>query len=155
MTDMATREQHDERKRFTETQLFKYSCVGLVFGLVLGVLLTWMVQIRGLPTNLTDAMIRDLHHGSFHAHGAEFLHVYKDSSGKAATTPHRHCFTHDVNGDGDTNDLQDNDGTCPDPNTNIPDLPWHPPLPKKTNKFWKTLEDNVIILQDRVIIEAR
>ncbi len=94
---------------------------------------------------LTDSMIGDLHHGSNLPHGSEFWHVHKNSSGKAATTPHRHCATHDVNGDGDTNDLQDNDGTCPGPNTNIPDLPWHPTLPNKTDKFWKTLEDTVIV----------
>ena len=152
---MATHDQHDERKRFSATQLEILFCFGAVSGFALGVLLTWVVHIRGTETNLTDAMIRDLDHGSLYAHGAEFWHVYKGSSGKAATTPHRHCFTHDVNGDGDTNDLQDNDGTCPDPDTNVPDLPWHPPLPNKTNKFWKTLEDNVIILEDKVIIEAR
>ncbi len=93
---------------------------------------------------LTDAMIGDLSHASNNAHGADFWHVHKNSSGKATTNPHRHCATHDVNGDGDTNDPQGNDGACPGPNTNIPDLPWHPPLPNKTDKFWQTLENTVI-----------
>ena len=65
-------------------------------------------------------------------------HIYKNDQGHAETTRHRHCATHDVNGDGDTDDPVDNDGTCPGPDTSLPDLPWHPKLPNASDPFWKS-----------------
>ena len=90
--------------------------------------------------DLTDELVLDFSHGLI-AHGPpsnpQFWHVYKNSDGHADTAEHRHCPTHDVNGDGDTNDAEDNDGTCPGPDTDLPDLPWHPALPDKGDPFWE------------------
>ena len=86
---------------------------------------------------LSDELISDLGHGRTVPHGAESWHVYKTSAGHADNALHRHCATHDVNGDGDTEDTQDNDGTCPGADTDIPDLAWHPTLPNKDDPFWR------------------
>ncbi|MXZ78740.1 MAG: hypothetical protein F4Z06_10765 [Acidimicrobiia bacterium] len=67
-----------------------------------------------------------LHHGYFVDHDDGFWHFYLDSDGRVDAELHRHCLIHDVNGDGDTEDPEDNDGTCPGLDTGVPDLAWHP-----------------------------
>lgn len=66
------------------------------------------------------------------AHGEDdpFRHIYIRGDGRFDAEWHRHCLVHDVNGDGDTEDAVDNDGTCPGPDAGLPDLVWHLPLPE-------------------------
>ena len=123
--------------------------------IVLAVVFVGVVMIAGVafymtvgrsdgPEVLSDEIIRDLDHNTRYAHGAEFWHVYKTSSGHGDSALHRHCLTHDVNGDGDTEDSEDNDGTCPGPDTDLPDLAWHPLLPNKDDSFWERIEGDVM-----------
>ena len=69
-------------------------------------------------------------HDSHHAHDEQdpFPHTYILAD-FFFNGLHRHCLTHDVNGDGDTDDPEDNDGTCPGSDTGLLDSTWHPPLP--------------------------
>ena len=99
--------------------------------------------------DLTDELVLDFSHGPTLPHATppkdQFWHIYKNSDGHADTAEHRHCPTHDVNGDGDTDDAEDNDGTCPGPDTDLPDLPWHPALPDKDDPFWQDgLEEDIV-----------
>ena len=97
--------------------------------------------------DLTDELVRAFDHSETFVHDEDdqVWHIYKNSDGHAATALHRHCPFRDVNGDGDTEDPEDNDGTCPGPDTTLPDLPWHPRLPNAGDPFWKTaLQDGLI-----------
>ena len=96
---------------------------------------------------LTDDFIRNVDHGSDDDHGSERLHIYRDPDDEsiAATAKHRHCLKHDVNGDGDTDDPGDNDGTCPGPDTDVPDLAWHPTLPNAADPWWKTSAESNLL----------
>ena len=87
---------------------------------------------------LASEFIRSFDHSSNFPHGEEdqFWHIYMGDDGRVDAEWHRHCPTHDVNGDGDTADHEDNDGTCPGPDTALPDLPWHPPLPNSRFPAW-------------------
>ncbi|WP_419926732.1 hypothetical protein [Candidatus Poriferisocius sp.] len=97
------------------------------------------VWTEPLNVGLTDELVRSFDHGNRHAHDGQgqFWHTYKNDEGHAANALHRHCLVHDANGDGDTTDPEDNDGTCPHTDTDLPDLPWHPALPNKNDPFWK------------------
>ena len=89
-------------------------------------------------TELASEFIRDFNHSFifFHDEEDQFWHIYLDDDGHVGAEWHRHCPIHDVNGDGDTADPEDNDGTCPGPDTGLPDLPWHPRLPNLRYLAW-------------------
>ncbi|MDE0235943.1 MAG: hypothetical protein OXN95_01810 [bacterium] len=107
------------------------------------------VWTEPLNIDLTDELVREFDHGTTRPHAThphpQFWHIYKNAEGHAETALHRHCPTRDVNGDGDTEDPGDNDGTCPGPDTDLPDLPWHPTLPNKEDPFWKDAVRNGVL----------
>ena len=89
-------------------------------------------------SGLASEFIWTFHHSSSFSHDEEdhLWHIYMDDDGRVSADSHRHCRFQDVNGDGDTEDPEDNDGTCPDPDTGLPDLAWHPLLPNPSNPAW-------------------
>ena len=120
--------------------------IGVVAAATVAAYFRW---IEPENTGVTDEMVRSFSHGRRLAHGTppkdQFWHVYENSDGRADNALHRHCPTHDVNGDGDTDDAEDNDGTCPGPNTDLPDLPWHPLPPDPGDSFWKDAQKRGIL----------
>lgn len=80
-------------------------------------------------SELAQEFLRGFDHSFLWDHDEKFWHFYLDDDGRVGAELHRHCRFHDVNGDGDTDDPVDNDGTCPGPDTGVLDLAWHPPLP--------------------------
>ena len=89
-------------------------------------------------SGLASEFIRTFHHSSNFSHDEEdhLWHIYIDDDGRVSADSHRHCPFRDVNGDGDTEDPEDNDGICPGPDTGLPDLEWHPLLPNPSNPAW-------------------
>ncbi|MCY4432954.1 MAG: hypothetical protein OXE45_04690, partial [bacterium] len=77
-----------------------------------------------------DKVLEYFQHGKGRAHGADEPHLHKTADGRASVEAHRHCGDHTT------------DGTCSD-ESDIPDLPWHPPLPKPGDTWWdNALEEN-------------
>ncbi len=52
MTDMATRDEHDEHQWVTKTHLTICLIVAIVLGFALGAMCTWMVHTRGVVATL-------------------------------------------------------------------------------------------------------
>nr|MCQ3809510.1 hypothetical protein [Acidimicrobiia bacterium] len=125
-----------------------------------------------IHVTLTDEIIGIIDHRSNNAHGGGYVHIHRDPDNPdgASSTPHRHCLFRDVNGDGDTDDTVDNDGTCApgdshekltcpkdvngdgdtaDPGEHTggtcPALAWHPTLPDAGDPWWRTAaQENLI-----------
>lgn len=91
-----------------------------------------------------EVNILGYHTGLANPHLNGWGHLHKTADGDASLAVHRHCPTNDVNGDGDTDDPVDNDGTCPGPDTAVPDMAWHPDLPGPGDPWWKNQLKNEI-----------
>ena len=102
----------------------------------------------GKNSGLASGFIRTFRHGSifYHDEVNQKWHIYMDEDGRVSADSHRHCPTRDVNGDGDITDPEDNDGTCPGPDTDLPDLAWHPLLPNPSNPAWGDMLREAVFL---------
>lgn len=103
--------------------------VGVVIGAV-GAIVFRFGWTEPKTIEIAREAMQTFDHDSQHAHDEQdpFPHLYMVGEFFFSES-HRHCLVHDVNGDGDTDDPEDNDGTCPGPDAGLPDSRWHPPLP--------------------------